>query len=124
MLLLLVLVFLGRLRGRRAAAGRERNRRLAADQADPAALESALATGRQESHDQIVDIRKQELLSAIPWINRWLLKFELAPRLRTLLYQANLKWTAGGLLLMSTACFVDSLPTWSICEPEPLSLLC
>ena len=66
-----------------------------------AALESALATARHESRDQIVDLRKEELLSAIPWINRWLLKIELAPRLRILLYQANLKWTAGGLLLMS-----------------------
>jgi tight adherence protein B len=71
-----------------------------------ATLESVLATGKVESHDQMVDVRKEELLSAIPWINRWLLKIELAPRLRTLLYQANLKWTTGGLLLMSVACFV------------------
>jgi tight adherence protein B len=69
-------------------------------------LDAALASGRSESHDQIVDIRKEEMLSAIPWVNRWLLRVELAPRLRTLLYQAGLKWTAGGLLLMSTSCFV------------------
>jgi tight adherence protein B len=68
-------------------------------------LDAALASGKPESFDQMVDIRKDELLSAIPWINRWLLKIELAPRLRTLLYQSGLKWTAGGLLLMSTACF-------------------
>jgi tight adherence protein B len=68
-------------------------------------LESALAAGQRETHDLIIDIRKNELLSAVPWINRWLLKIELAPRLRTLLYQANLKWTAGGLLLMSIASF-------------------
>jgi tight adherence protein B len=68
-------------------------------------LDAALASGRLESRDQIVDIRKDEMLSAIPWINRWLLKMELAPRVRTLLYQAGLKWTAGGLILMSTACF-------------------
>jgi len=68
-------------------------------------LDAALASGRQESRDQIVDIRKDELLSAVPLINRWLLKIELAPRLRTLLYQAGLKWTAGGLLLMSVFCF-------------------
>ena len=71
-----------------------------------AALESALATAKPETRDQLVDIRKNELLSAVPWINRWLLKIELGPRLRILLYQANLKWTAGGLLLMSTTCFV------------------
>jgi len=69
-------------------------------------LASALAVGGRELHDQIVDIRKQELLSAVPWINRLLLKVELAPRLRATLYQANVKWTTGGLLLMCTACFV------------------
>jgi tight adherence protein B len=71
-----------------------------------AALESALAVGKQKIEDEIVDLRKQELLSAVPWINRWLLKIELAPKLRTLLYQAHVKWTAGGLLLMSLASFI------------------
>ncbi|HEX4021268.1 MAG TPA: type II secretion system F family protein [Acidobacteriaceae bacterium] len=69
-------------------------------------LQAALATDKAETHDQIVDVRKEELLSAIPWINRWLLKLELAPRLRSLIYQANLKWTAGAFLLMSLACCV------------------
>jgi tight adherence protein B len=68
-------------------------------------LDAALASDRPEIRDQIVDIRKNELLSAVPWINRWLLKIELAPRLLTLLYQAGLKWTAGVLLLTSIACF-------------------
>lgn len=68
-------------------------------------LESALATSARSSGDQIVDIRKQELLSAVPLINRLLLKVEIAPRLRILLYQANLRWTAGGLLLMSLTTF-------------------
>ena len=71
-------------------------------------LDAALASGRSQAPDQIVDIRKDELLSAIPWINRWLLRFDVAPRARTLLYQSGLKWTAGGLFLMSTACFVFS----------------
>jgi len=69
-------------------------------------LESALATTTPKSRDQIVDLRKNELLSAVPWINRWLLSIELAPRLRVLLYQANLQWTAGGLILMSLTCLV------------------
>jgi tight adherence protein B len=68
-------------------------------------LQAALATGNRVSADQIVDIRKEELLSALPLLNRWLLKLEIAPRLRTLLYQANLNWTAGGLIMMSVACF-------------------
>jgi tight adherence protein B len=66
-----------------------------------ATLQSALATTRADSPDALVDLRKQELLSAIPWINRQLLKVELAPRLRIMLYQADLKWTAGGLMMMS-----------------------
>lgn len=68
-----------------------------------ATLNSALAADRPDAHDELVDLRKDELLSAVPWINRLLLKLELAPRLRSLLYQADLKWTAGGLLLMSAA---------------------
>jgi tight adherence protein B len=69
-------------------------------------LESALASRMRPTTDQIVDVRKSELLSAVPWIHRWLLQLELAPRLRTLLHQANLPWTVGRLLLVSAACFV------------------
>jgi tight adherence protein B len=69
-------------------------------------LRAALSTAKLSPADQIVDVRKEELLSAVPWLNRWLLKLELAPRLRTLLSQADLNWTAGSLLLMSAACFV------------------
>jgi tight adherence protein B len=72
-----------------------------------ARLESTLAAGgKANSSDEIVDLRKQELFSAVPWLNRWLLRLEVAPRLRTLLYQANLKWTVGVLMLMSLACFL------------------
>jgi tight adherence protein B len=77
-----------------------------------ATLSSALATNKTASRDQIIDVRKNELFSAIPWINRWLLKIELAPRLRSILYQSKLKWTTGGLLLMCTACFV--MPSYLI----------
>ena len=71
-----------------------------------ATLDSALATESQETRDQIVNLRKTELLSSIPWINRKLLNFDLAPRLRTLLYQANLNWTAGGLMVMCASLFI------------------
>ena len=73
-----------------------------------AALDSALATSRTASGDEMVDLRKNELLSAVPWINRALANIKLAPRLRTLLYQANMKWTAGGLLLMMFGFFTVS----------------
>jgi len=71
-----------------------------------ATLDLVLANAGSKAHDQMIDVRKNELLSTIPWINRWLRKLELAPRLRNLLNQANLKWTAGALILMSAACCV------------------
>jgi tight adherence protein B len=69
-------------------------------------LESVLAAHSREVHDQMVDIRKAELLSAVPWVNRWLLSVSLAPKLRTMLLQANLSWTAGRVLLMAATFFV------------------
>jgi tight adherence protein B len=69
-------------------------------------LDIALASTRLETRDPIIDIRKDEMLSAIPLFNRWLLRIELASRMRSLLYQAGLKWTSGALMLMSAVCFV------------------
>lgn len=69
-------------------------------------LQAALTAADPEPPDPIVDVRKDELLSAVPMLNRMLLKLELAPRLRHLLYQADLKWTAGGLILMSITFFL------------------
>jgi tight adherence protein B len=68
-------------------------------------LDTALATESPELRDQIVNLRKSDQLSAIPWLHRSLLKFELAPRLRTLLLQADLNWNAGSLLAGSGLCF-------------------
>src|SRR5256886_15507006 len=67
-------------------------------------LHAALATGNRVAVDQIVDIRKEELLSAVPLLNRWLLRLEIGPRLRTPPYHAELDWSADGLFLMSLAC--------------------
>lgn len=106
MLLLVVLVFLGvfvvsvlLLLAGRSGQSQQTEQTIAV-------LHAALSTSKLSPADQIVDIRKEELLSAVPWLNRWLLQLEVAPRLRTLLYQADLKWTAGGLILMSISCFV------------------
>lgn len=53
--------------------------------------------------DEQIDIQKQELLSAIPLLNRILLHLEITPQLRRMLYQANVKWTPGGFILLSVA---------------------
>ncbi len=70
-----------------------------------ASLDSALATETPQVRDQIVNLRKSELLSGIPWLNKKLLKVDLAPRLQGLLRQADIKWTAGGLLSACGLCF-------------------
>jgi len=57
------------------------------------------ASGSSSTTDEIVDLRKNELLSAVPWLNRWLLRIEVAPKLRLLLYQSDLTWTVGLLIL-------------------------
>src|ERR1035441_4726207 len=71
-----------------------------------ATLDSALATDSPEERGPILDLRKTDRLSSIPWLNRKLLSFELTPRVQSLLYQADLKWSAGGMLAGSALCFV------------------
>ncbi len=71
-----------------------------------ATLDSALATESPEERGQILDLRKSDKLSSIPWLNRKLLQFEIAPRLQSLLYQADLKWSTGGLLAGCGLCFL------------------
>ena len=63
----------------------------------------ALLSVQGLAKDEQIDVQKNELVSAIPFLNRILLQLELAPKLRRLLYQANVKWTPGGFLLMSIA---------------------
>ncbi len=75
-------------------------------------LESAIAVGKPEMSDLIVDVRKNELMSAIPWLDRWLTKVEIAPRLRRLLFQANVKWTVGGLVLF--CCIAAVVPAYLV----------
>jgi len=70
-----------------------------------ATLDSALATDRQEDREALVNLRKSELFSTIPWLNRRLDQLELAARLQALLYQADLKWSTGGLLAGIGLCF-------------------
>jgi tight adherence protein B len=78
-----------------------------------ARLDSVLRTVTQH-HEEAVDIRREEMLSSIPWLNRLLQKMDLFPRLRLLLYQADLEWTVGTLLLTSLFCWVvaGSLIYW------------
>jgi tight adherence protein B len=68
-------------------------------------LESALATEAPEEREAILNLRKDDQFSSIPWLNKKLLQFELTPYLRKVLDQANLSWSAGRLLMMSVIFF-------------------
>lgn len=71
-------------------------------------LDSALATETPEVQNLVVDLRKDEQLSSIPWLNSKLTHLELTPFLRKILDQANLNWSTGRLLSMCGASFVVS----------------
>jgi len=71
-------------------------------------LDSALATETLEVQNLVVDLRKDEQISSIPWLNQNLARLELAPFLRKILSQANLDWSAGRLISMCAAFCVIS----------------
>jgi tight adherence protein B len=107
MLLIVIVVFLGTfavvaLVAAASGAGASRQ-----DKEMLARLDSALATNKSKSDmaDLLIDVRKNELMSNIPFVDRLLRRLEVTPRLRRLLYQANIKWTVGGLMLMCAGLF-------------------
>ncbi len=69
-------------------------------------LDSALATETPEVQNLVVNLRKNEQVSSIPWLNKKLVRLELTPFLRKILDQANLSWSTGRLLSMCGAFFV------------------
>src|SRR5689334_20572712 len=68
-------------------------------------LNSILITD-SKAEENLLDIRKKELLSTIPLLNRLLLQLDVTPKLRRLLYQANVQWTPAAVILMSLVCWV------------------
>jgi tight adherence protein B len=75
-------------------------------------LESALASEIPQGRELVLNLRKDEQLSSIPWLNKKLLQFELTPYLRKSLDQANLSWSAGRLLMLSAVSF--AVPSWLV----------
>jgi tight adherence protein B len=90
-----------------------------------AQLDAVLKTeSKQVVRQQNMNLRKDEKLSSIPWLNKKLLSFELAPYLRKTLSQAELDWSPGRLLVMTAACF--ALPSYILFltfQSYPLALL-
>jgi tight adherence protein B len=66
-------------------------------------LDSLVAAPRVVKAES-VDIRRREGTS-IPWLDHLLNKVSIFPRLRLLLYQGGMEWTAGALVIWSVACF-------------------
>lgn len=70
-------------------------------------LETALSNASATVSSELkVDVRKADLVSTIPWIDRTLRSLKVASRLRRLLYQANLNWSPGIFLLSIAAFFL------------------
>ena len=89
-----------------------------------AALDSALKTETPQERQQSLDLRKDETISSIPWLNKRLRTLEIVPYLRRMLSQAALSWSPGRLIVMSVALFV--LPPYVIYvsfQSLPIALL-
>jgi len=74
--------------------------------------------------DNILDFRKKERLSDIPWLDRLLARVDVLPRLRLVLYQAGLSWTVGRLILYTVVCFAFAgYAVYLRTDAVPLALL-
>jgi tight adherence protein B len=64
--------------------------------------------------DDLNMVRRAEALSTVPWLDRFLSRLDLSPRLRLLLYQAGIKWTVGRLVLVAAliAVVAGELVNW------------
>ena len=77
-----------------------------------AALDTALGGGPKEAAGAIINFRRSEAASAIPWLNKRLESLDIVPRVRKMLTQAEVKWTPTALILMTLTCF--ALPAYLI----------
>jgi len=78
--------------------------------------QSEFASADSES---ITDVRREERLSRVPWVNRLLVRLDVAARLRLLLLQAGMQSTVGSLLLISLISWIGAacllyLRFWSV----------
>jgi tight adherence protein B len=90
-----------------------------------ATLDAALKGETKEvQRQQNMDLRKDENLSSIPWLNKRLLSIELAPYLRKMLSQADLDWSPGRVLIMTVAfCLLASYFLFLTFHSYPIALL-
>lgn len=113
MILIVILIFVGvfavitpLLIGWGGAGGLRQNKKAIAT------LETAIRSTTVEKSGPVIDFRKVELNSAIPWLNGLLSKINFVPALQKLLNQAQMKMTVGALVLLCIACF--AIPSYLI----------
>ena len=68
-------------------------------------LDSVTLPAKRAHVDEFVLLKREELLSSIPWFDRWLRSFDFFGRLRLLLRQAEASWTVGGLVAATLGCW-------------------
>jgi tight adherence protein B len=71
-----------------------------------ARLNAVVGGDSSDLQDSVLDIRKTEVASTIPLLNRLLRETDLASTLRLRLQQAELDWTPATVLLMTLTCWV------------------
>jgi tight adherence protein B len=78
--------------------------------------------------ESVTNVRKEDRLSRIPWVNRLLVRLDLAARLRLLLEQAGMAWTVGHLIMvclftwLGSACLLY-LRFWALTPAAGLAAL-
>jgi Flp pilus assembly protein TadB len=68
-------------------------------------LDSVTIAARRNAGEESVLVKREELLSNVPWIDRALRRIDLFGRARLLLQQAEVKWTVGGLCAATFGCW-------------------
>src|SRR5512141_689954 len=69
-------------------------------------LDTVTLPSRQVAADEVAILKREELLSSIPWFDRWLRSLDFFWRLRLLLRQADVTWTVGSLIGASLGCWI------------------
>ncbi len=71
-----------------------------------ARLDSVTIAAQRSAEADAALIKREELLSNVPWLDRTLRSIAFFSRTRLLLQQAEVNWTVGGLCAASLACWV------------------
>lgn len=70
-----------------------------------ATLDAVIRAENPVVQKQIVDLRKSEQVSSIPWLDKRLHNLEVVPYLRNVLSQAAVNWSPGRLMVMTGVAF-------------------